>query len=125
MNTKLRVCYTCVGCLHSSHACSLGGGSVPVSPYRFRLVNFVDFLVVTLTSLVPSIPLPPLLQDDTNISNVTKLSSFPSRKGQLVLGMYLAWWPTNKVASFDYLSLSLDYSPPCPVSGHHHLQGAI
>jgi hypothetical protein len=44
-----------------SHECSLVGGSASVSFYGARLVDSVDFLVVSLISLAPSVfsyPLP-------------------------------------------------------------------
>lgn len=65
-----------------------------MSPW-LRLVNFVDFLIVPLTSLTPPILPPPLLQDDTNIF---KLFLFLSMKGQIVLGLSLPWWPTDIAA---------------------------
>ena len=49
---KLCICYICKGGLGPFPACSLDGGSISVSPYGFRLVDSVSFLVVSLTSLV-------------------------------------------------------------------------
>jgi hypothetical protein len=45
MNTKLYNCYICVGDRGPSHACSLVGGSVSVSPYWLRLVDSIGLLV--------------------------------------------------------------------------------
>jgi hypothetical protein len=48
--------------LHMCRGCSLVGVLVSVSSYRHRLVDSVDFLVMSLTPLVPSILPPPLQQ---------------------------------------------------------------
>jgi hypothetical protein len=63
MKTKLHISYICVGGLNASHAFSLVGGSVSVSPCGPRSVDSVGFLVVSLTSLAPSILHPSLPQD--------------------------------------------------------------
>ena len=52
MKTKL---HTCVEGLPPSHACSLVGSLVSVGPYGPRLVDYVGFLVMSLTSLALSI----------------------------------------------------------------------
>ena len=43
MRTKLYICYMCAGGLGPSHVCSLAGGSVSVSSYVSRLLDFVGF----------------------------------------------------------------------------------
>jgi hypothetical protein len=55
---------TCVEILGHSHAGSLVGCSVSMSPYEPRLVDSVSFLMVSLTLLVPTF-LPSLLQQDS------------------------------------------------------------
>jgi hypothetical protein len=55
MKIKLHISYICVGSIGPSHACSLIGGSVSVSPHGPRLVGSVDFLEVSLTSWAPSV----------------------------------------------------------------------
>ena len=54
--------------LCQSHAGSLVGGSVSVSPYGPRLVDSVGFLVVSLTPLAPTILPAWLLQDSPSSS---------------------------------------------------------
>ena len=54
MNTKMHICYICVGGLGLSHVCSLVGDSISVRPYGPRLVDSVGFLIVPLTPLAPS-----------------------------------------------------------------------
>lgn len=60
MKTQLNNCYICVEGLGLSHSCCLVGSSVSMSPHKPRLVDSVDFLVVSLTPLAPSIFPPPL-----------------------------------------------------------------
>jgi hypothetical protein len=56
MKTKLHICYICVSSLYPTHACSLVGGSVPVSPHRPMLVDSVgSFMIVFLTHPASSI----------------------------------------------------------------------
>jgi hypothetical protein len=62
MKTKPHNCFICAKNLGLSLACALVGSSVSMSSYGPRLVNVVLFLVVSVTSLDPSI-IPPLLQD--------------------------------------------------------------
>ena len=50
MKTKLCISYICIGSLGLSHAHSLIGGAVSVSPYGPRLVDSVGFPVMSLTS---------------------------------------------------------------------------
>ena len=58
MKTKLHISHICVGGLGPSHACSMIGDLVSMSPHVPRLVDFIG-LVVFLTFLAPSIlPLP-------------------------------------------------------------------
>lgn len=52
--------YICVEGLCLSQACCLVGDSVSVGPYAPRLVDSIDFLMISVTLLVPSI-LPPTL----------------------------------------------------------------
>ena len=59
MKSKLHICFICAEGLGLSHACSLVGSLVSVSFHGFRVVDSVDYLVMSLTSLAPSI-LPPL-----------------------------------------------------------------
>lgn len=69
MKTKLHICYIRVGGQHSSHACYLVDGSVSVNPYEPRLahrfIDFVCFLVVSLSPLAPPSILPPPLPQDS------------------------------------------------------------
>ena len=68
MKTKLHICYLHVGGLGLAHTCSLIGGLVSVSPLGPRLVDSVDFFVVFLTPLTPSILLPTLLQNSRSFT---------------------------------------------------------
>jgi hypothetical protein len=45
METRLHICYICVGGLGPFRACFLVYGSVSVSPYGPRVVNSEGFLV--------------------------------------------------------------------------------
>jgi hypothetical protein len=59
MKTQLHICYIRVQGLGPSHTYFQVGGSVLVSSYEPNLVVSVDFLVASLTSLLPStLPLP-------------------------------------------------------------------
>lgn len=58
MKTQLHDCYIHAEGLGRPRACSPVGSSVPVNPYRLRLVDSVDFLV-SLTPLAHSMPPPP------------------------------------------------------------------
>jgi len=59
--SQLHNCYICTEDLDPSHACSLVGGLVSVSPYGPRLVDSVGFLAMSLIPLALS-NLPPCLQ---------------------------------------------------------------
>jgi hypothetical protein len=63
MKTKLYICCKCVGGLGPTHACSLVGGSVSVSPQGLRLLDSVGLLVMSLTSPALSILSPTLPHD--------------------------------------------------------------
>ena len=65
MKTKLHICYKCVwgGEPSLGPACSLVGGSVFVSHHGPRLVDLVEFLLVSLTTPVQSVLSPTLPQD--------------------------------------------------------------
>lgn len=63
MKTQLNNCYICIEGLGLSHSCSLVDSSVFISPHGPRIVGSIDFLVVSLTPLAPSILPPPLPQD--------------------------------------------------------------
>ena len=63
MTTQLHSHYIFVEGLRLSHECSLVGTPVSMSPHGPRLVNSVSFLVVSLTSLAPSILPTPLPRD--------------------------------------------------------------
>jgi len=61
----LHICYIRAGGLGSACVCFLVGGSVSGSPQGLRLVDSVDLLVESLSSLGPSIlPPPPTLPQD-------------------------------------------------------------
>ena len=60
MRTKMYICYIWLGGLGPSHACSLAGDSVSVSPSVAKLVDSVGFPVVSLTTLAPLILPPPI-----------------------------------------------------------------
>ena len=64
METKLHICYICAEGLGPAPACSLVGGSGSVSPHGPRLLDPLGLLVVSLTSLAPSI-LPLFLPQDS------------------------------------------------------------
>jgi hypothetical protein len=59
MRTKLYICYISIGSLGPYHVCSLIGGSVSGNPFGPKLIDFVGFLMVSLTSLalLPQDPL--------------------------------------------------------------------
>jgi hypothetical protein len=61
--TKLHIYYIYAEGLGIVHVCSLDGGSVSVSSQRSMIVDFAGLLVESLSSSVPSILLPTLLQD--------------------------------------------------------------
>lgn len=63
MRTQLLNGYICAEGLGLSHSCSLVGSSISLSLQEPSLVDSAGFLVVPLTSLTPSILLPPLPQD--------------------------------------------------------------
>jgi len=63
MKTKPHIFYICVQGLAPFHEGSLVGGSVSLSLYAPKLVDSVDFLVISLTCLAPSILSPSLPQD--------------------------------------------------------------
>jgi hypothetical protein len=48
MNTKLYICYKCVGSLGTVPVCSLVGGSGSASPHGPRLFGFLGLLMVVL-----------------------------------------------------------------------------
>jgi hypothetical protein len=62
MKTKLHNCNICAEGLYQSHACSLVGSSVSVSPYGPKLVDSLCFLMVSLAPLAPTILHPLILQ---------------------------------------------------------------
>lgn len=55
MKTKLYISHVSVEVLSPFHVCSLVVGSVSVSPYVSRLAVSVSLIMVSLTSLAPSI----------------------------------------------------------------------
>lgn len=60
MKTKLCNCNICVEGLGQSNAGSLVGGLVSVNHYVPRLIDYVHFLVLSLTFLAPTILPTPL-----------------------------------------------------------------
>ena len=84
MKIKIYDCYICAEGIVPSHIYFLVSVSVSVSSYGPKLVDYVGFLVVSLTPLIPSILPPPLLQDFPKLCLIFGCGSqylFPSVAG--------------------------------------------
>ena len=74
MKTKLHIYYICVEGLGLSHACSLVGSSISLSPYRPMVFDSVGFVVMSLISLAPSIFPLRFPQDSSNSTYCLSMS---------------------------------------------------
>lgn len=103
--TKLYNCHIYVEGLNQTYLCFLVIGSVSVSPYELRLVDFTGFLVMSMTPLVPTILPPSLQQHSPSSSNIWL---WVCASVSVSCWVNPLWWLLHWSLNYDYSRISIE-----------------